>query len=111
MTRRALLTLTVMGLCLAGGLPALAHEGHEHKVMGTVTMIAADHVMLDDTNKKNVTVYLKPDTKVVHGKMAMKVTDIKKDMRIVVTAVTEKVKGKDRMFATSIEMGVSKTAK
>ncbi len=111
MTRRTLLMLTVMGLLIAGSGPAFAHEGHEHKVMGTVTMVAADHVMLDDTNKKSVMVYLKPDTKVVHGKMAMKVTDIKKDMRIVVTAVTEKVKGKDRLFATSIEMGASKPAK
>lgn len=111
MTRRALLTLTVIGLLLTGGLPAFAHEGHEHKVMGTVTMIAADHVMLDDTNKKSVTVYLKPDTKVVHGKMAMKVTDIKKDMRVVATIVTEKVKGKDRMFATSIELGTSLAGK
>lgn len=111
MTRRTLLTLTVMGLLLTGGMPAFAHEGHEHKVMGTVTMIAADHVMLDDTNKKSVTVYLKPDTKVVHGKMAMKVTDIKKGMRIVVETVTEKDKGKDRTVAKSIEMGASQPAK
>lgn len=111
MTRRVLLTLAAIGLFLTGGVPAFAHEGHDHKVMGTVTMVAADHVMLDDTNKKSVTVYLKPDTKVVHGKMAMKVTDIKKDMRIVVTVVTEKVKGKDRMFATSIEMGASPAGK
>ena len=30
----------------------LAHEGHEHKVMGTVTMAAADHVMLKDRTEK-----------------------------------------------------------
>lgn len=72
---------------------------------------AADHVMLADTNKKSVTVYLKPDTKIVHGKMAMKVTDIKKDMRIVVETVTEKVKGKEKLSATSIALGASTTAK
>lgn len=111
MTRRVLLTLTVMGLLFAGGLPAFAHEGHEHKVMGTVTMIAPDHVMLDDTNKKSVTIYLKSDTKVVHGKMAMKVTDIRKGMRVVVAAATENVKGKDRMVATLIELGEYETRK
>lgn len=111
MTRRALLTLTVMGLLFTGWVPAFAHEGHDHKVMGTVTMIAPDHVMLDDTNKKSVTVYLKPDTRVVHGKMAMKVTDIKKDMRVVIETVTEKEKGKDKLFAKSIEMGASSVGK
>ena len=111
MTRYALLTLAAVGLLLTGGLPAFAHEGHEHKVMGTVTMVAADHVMLEDINKKSVTVYLKPDTKVVHGKMAMKVTDIKKGMRIVITTVADGDKGKERTFAKSIELGASQSAK
>lgn len=111
MTGRAVLTVTVLGLVLAGGVPAFAHEGHEHKVMGTVTMVAADHVMFDDTDKKSVTVYLKPDTKVVHGRMAMKVTDIKTGMRIVVETVTEKDKGREKVFAKSIELGASQPAK
>ena len=35
---------------------ALAHEGHDHKIIGTVTMAAADHVMLKDKDGKEVTV-------------------------------------------------------
>jgi len=40
----------------------VAHEGHEHKVMGTVTMAAADHLMLKDKDGKDVTVKVTADT-------------------------------------------------
>ena len=57
MTRRML--VAVAGLAAAAlmspGLVA-AHPGHEHKVMGTVTMAAADHLMLKDKDGKDVTV-------------------------------------------------------
>jgi hypothetical protein len=32
----------------------LAHEGHDHTIMGTVTMTAADHVMLKDKDGKDI---------------------------------------------------------
>jgi hypothetical protein len=37
---------------LVGPLQTRAHEGHDHKVLGTVTMAAADHVMLKDKDSK-----------------------------------------------------------
>ena len=48
---------TVLALAVlapGSGARVLAHEGHEHKVMGTVTMAAADHVMLKDKDGKDV---------------------------------------------------------
>ncbi len=97
----ALVTAVSFGI----SAPAVAHTGHDHKVMGTVTMAAADHVMLKDTDGKNVTVYLKADTKVVREKTAMKVADIKTNMRVVITAATETDKGKEKMVAKTIELG------
>ncbi len=44
--------LALAVLALGSGARLLAHEGHEHKVMGTVTMAAADHVMLKDKDGK-----------------------------------------------------------
>jgi hypothetical protein len=82
--------------------PLLAHEGHDHKVMGTVTMAAADHVMLTDKDGKNVTVKVTKDT-TVKAKPAMKVDQIKPGTRVVITAVEEKDKS---MTAKSIEVGV-----
>jgi hypothetical protein len=84
----------------------LAHEGHEHKVMGTVTMAAADHVMLKDKDGKDVMVKVTKDTK-VKAKTAVKVEEIKVGTRVVVTAVEEKDKS---MTAKSIEVGAAPAA-
>ena len=93
--------LALAVLTLGSGMRVLAHEGHEHKVMGTVTMAAADHVMLKDKDGKDVMVKVNKDTK-VKAKPAMKVEEIKVGTRIVVTAVEEKDKS---MTAKSIEVG------
>ena len=98
--------LALAVLALGSGARLLAHEGHEHKVMGTVTMAAADHVMLKDKDGKDVMVKVTKDTK-VKSKPAVKVQDIKVGSRIVVTAVEEKDKS---MTAKSIEVGAAVAA-
>ena len=101
--KRILATALALAVLMVGSGPRLlAHEGHEHKVMGTVTMAAADHVMLKDKDGKDVMVKVTKDTK-VKAKPAVKVQDIKVGTRIVVTAVEEKDKS---MRAKSIEVGV-----
>ena len=103
MMKRILATaLAFAVLALGSGARLLAHEGHEHKVMGTVTMAAADHVMLKDKDGKDVMVKVTKDTK-IKAKPAVKVEDIKVGTRIVITAVEEKDKS---MTAKSIEVGV-----
>lgn len=112
MTQRlaaAFVALTV--LAVGSGVYVQAHEGHDHKVMGTVTMAGTDHVMLKDKAGKDVTVYLKADTKIVRAKTAMKAADIRTNMRIVITAVTVKEKGKEMLVAKSIELGAESAAK
>jgi uncharacterized Zn ribbon protein len=93
------ITALALGISLAlGGSSLLAHDGHEHKVLGTVTMAAPDHVMLKDRDGKNVTVLVTKDTKVKGAQVAVK--DIKPGTRVVVTAVTEK----DKTNAKEIEV-------
>ena len=98
--------LALAVLAFGSGGRVLAHEGHEHKVMGTVTMAAADHVMLKDKDGKDVMVKVTKDTK-VKAKPAVKVQDIKVGSRIVITAVEEKDKS---MTAKSIEVGAISAA-
>jgi hypothetical protein len=107
MTRRFSIALFALFMLVAGRTLALAHEGHSHKVLGTVTMAAPDHVMLKDKDGKDVTVHITKDTKVLRAKKAMKVDDIKTGMRVVVTAVMQK----ERMMATTIELGPAPAAK
>jgi hypothetical protein len=83
-----------------------AHEGHDHKIMGTITMATADHVMLKDKDGKDLTVQVTKDTK-VKSKPAMKVEEIKVGTRVVVTATMEKDKS---LKARIIEVGVAPAA-
>jgi hypothetical protein len=64
--------VVVLGVLAIGpAVRLVAHEGHDHKVMGTVTLAAADHVM-PDKDGKDVTVHVTKDTK-VKSKPAMQV--------------------------------------
>ena len=99
--RLALLLMTLAILAAVPDTAALAHPGHAHKILGTVTMAAADHLMLKDRGGKDVTVKVTKDTK-VRPKSTLKVEDIKAGTRVAVTATEEK----DRSFtATMIEVG------
>ena len=106
MTRRfAALLIALSVLALGSNTRLFAHEGHDHKVMGTVTMAMADHIMVKDTDGKDVTIQVTKNTK-VKAKPAMKVEDIKAGTRVVVTAEMEK----DKMIAKEIQVGADTKA-
>jgi hypothetical protein len=106
MIRRLIASLAgIAALGVVGVAPLVAHEGHDHKVLGTVTMAAADHVMLKDKDNKDVTVYLTRDTKVVRDKKALKIEDIKTGLRVVITATTVKENNVEKMMAKQVELG------
>jgi uncharacterized Zn ribbon protein len=106
MKRLAATLLTFAVLAIGSSATVLAHEGHEHKVMGTVTMAAADHVMLKDKDGKDVMVKVTKDTK-VKAKPMIKVEEIKAGTRVVITAVEEKDKS---ITAKAIEVGTAAAA-
>lgn len=104
MTKRSAGILILVGLvALIARATLSAHPAHEHKIMGTVTMAAADHVMVKDTNGKTLTVSLDKDTKFVRAKKAMKPADVKVGMRVVITAVTDE--NDNKSMAKVIELG------
>jgi hypothetical protein len=107
MTRLFATVLALAVLAPGSSTRLFAHEGHEHKVMGTVTLAAADHVILKDKDGKDVMVKVTKDTK-VKAKPAVKVADIKVGSRVDIIAV----EGKDKsMTAKSIEVGAAAATK
>jgi len=107
MIRRISVALVgLFAVMLASSAVISAHEGHAHKILGTVTMAATDHVMLKDTSGKDVMIKVTKDTK-VKSKPPMKVEDIKPGTRVVVTAMQEK----DTFEAETIEVGATAAAK
>jgi hypothetical protein len=109
MTRR--LMLATCAAFAFTWVPLTAHEGHDHKVLGTVTMAAADHVMLKDKAGKEVIVHITDATKVTRDKKPVAVDEIKAGTRVVVTAVAEKVNNAQRLRAKLIELGKAPIAK
>ena len=82
------LTIVIL-LFVAATIPAqlLAHEGHEHKVMGTVTAVDASHVEIATTDGEKSTILLTKETKYLRGKTSVAAADIEVGGRIVVTVV------------------------
>jgi hypothetical protein len=78
----------LVALCFAPGVRA--HEGHDHKVLGTVTMAAADRVTIKTRDAKEVTVLVTTATRVLRDKQPIKAEEIPVGTRVVVAAVMDK---------------------
>lgn len=74
-------------LCLATLLAcasvALAHEGHLHKVMGTVVAADAKKIDVKGTDGKTLSLVIDASTKVARGTTVVKAADLKAGERVV----------------------------
>ena len=104
--KRAVIALT-FAAALAS-TPARAHEGHAHKVMGTVCAVQPARLDVKTTDGKPATLELTDKTKVVRGSAALEASDIRPGHRVVVTATETKGKdGKTSMVASRVHVGVA----
>lgn len=88
-----------------------AHEGHDHKVMGTVTAIHENHLEVKDTKGKILMHVLGATTKIRRDKMKVTAADIKVGDRVVVTTRQTKDKaGKAVLTVVDVQIGVAATA-
>ena len=82
-----------------------AHEGHAHKVMGTVEAKHENHLVVKATSGTSTTLTLNEKTKILRGKTKVGADDIKPGERVVVTATQTKGKdGKTTMVASQIRL-------
>lgn len=85
---------------------ARAHEGHVHRVMGTITSVHDNSVEVKTTAGKASVITVTDKTKVIQGKTSVKRSVIKPGHRVVVTAVESKDrKGKVVLLARQITLG------
>ena len=95
---------TVLLLMLATALlvPAvpLAHPGHDHKLMGTITSIEKNKVVVKTTEGKDMTFEITPLTTFKRGKQKGTATDLKAGLRVVVNIGNgvEPLKAKDVQY-------------
>jgi hypothetical protein len=99
------LTAIVIVMMLAA-VQALAHPGHEHKVMGTVSAVRNNALDIKGTDGKSSTIRLTEKTKIVRDKTVQKAADIKVGSRVVVTTAQEKdATGRQILIAEEVRIG------
>ena len=104
MHRRAF--VLALALVAATFTPAFAHEGHDHKITGTLTEVTADKVVVKAAKDGAVaTVTLSGTTKITRGKSVLKAADLKVGDRVVVNVGS----GKAPLTAKAIAVGVAAT--
>ena len=74
--------LAIVGLIVALVAPAMAHEGHVHKVLGTVASVQANHVEVKSTDGKVVAIVLDAKTAITRGKDKLDATALKVGERV-----------------------------
>jgi hypothetical protein len=74
------------GLALAslGVSMVEAHEGHEHKVMGTIELMAKERLEVKDTTGKTVSLVLNEETVYLRGEKPTTPSDLEVGERVVV---------------------------
>lgn len=98
-----LFTLTI--LCAS---PAFPHgeekHGENHPVMGTVTAVDTEHLVLKGRDGKTVSIKLTKDTKYLVGEVAAPASDVKVGDRAVVDVAGKE----DNLTATQVRLGSHK---
>lgn len=99
-----LAVLTVFASFASAGL--FAHEGHLHRVMGTVAAIDSAHVEIETKSGKKESFLLTKETRYVRGKRPGTATDVKVGERAVVSVIEKD----GRNMATEVLLGDAKAS-
>lgn len=99
----AVLALTL----LVPALP-MAHPGHDHKLMGTISSIDKNKIVMKTTEGKDATFEITPTTTFKSGGKKGAQADLKAAMRVVVLLVNEKepLKAKEVQYSAAATTSV-----
>ena len=100
--------ISLMMLAFAVTTPSvtLAHEGHAHKVMGTVSSVDGKNLMVKTTGGKTVMVMLDAKTKITQGKTKLEAKALKVGDRVVASGPEEK----GMISAETVKLGAAPAA-
>ena len=79
-------TLLLLSLTLVCGTPAFAHGGKTH-VMGTLSALDGEHIVVEDREGKTVFIRLNKDTNYKNGDAPAAAADLKVGYRVVVDVI------------------------
>ena len=95
--------LVVLAVALLAPAVALAHPGHDHKLMGTITSIDKNKVVVKTTEGKDMTFEITPLTTFKRGKEKGAASDLKAGLRVVVNVGdgVEPLRAKDVQYTAT----------
>ena len=95
------LRFLVLALALLVPGVSVAHPGHDHKLMGTISSIDKNKVVVKTTEGKDMTFEITPLTTFKRGKQKGAQADLKNGMRVVVNIGdgVEPLKAKDVQYS------------
>jgi hypothetical protein len=100
---RTWIAATLVALMLVLPSTLLAHAGHMHKALGTVTSVQSPHVEIKTTDGKTMTVMLDKETAITRGKAKLDASALKAGDRLSVDYMEEK----GMMMAHAIKLGTA----
>lgn len=74
----------VLAISLLVPAVSMAHPGHDHKLMGTISSIDKNKIVMKTTEGKDMTFEVTPTTAFKRGKAKGAAADLKAGMRVVV---------------------------
>lgn len=102
MTRRTALLSAIK--VLAGAGVAWAHDGHVHKIMGTVTARDAKHIEVKTPSGENLSIAITPKTTATRDKRKVPLSEVQVGRRVVVAIGN----GEDPLMAGEIQVGATR---
>lgn len=106
MNRRVFVTALV--LAVLPGASALAHEGHDHKLLGTITEVTADRLVVRAAKDGALSsIAIVATTKITRGRTKLGTSDLKAGDRVVVNIGS----GKAPLTAKAIQVGPPATTR
>jgi hypothetical protein len=92
----------VLAISLLVPAVSMAHPGHDHKLMGTISSIDKNKVVMKTTEGKDMTFEVTPITTFKHGKNKGAQSELKAGMRVVVNVGdgVEPLKAKEVQYST-----------
>ena len=105
MTRRFALSAALV--LMLGTAATLAHDGHKHKIMGTVTALEAAKIDIKTPAGETLSIVVNDKTAIVRGKRKVALADIQVGHRVVVDVG----EGETPLTAKGIQVGSAPSAK
>jgi hypothetical protein len=108
MTNLKLLPILVIAFALTPAAHVLAHPGHEHTIMGTVSAVHQNHLEVKATDGRLSLFTMNEKTRVLRGNAKAGADTIKVGERVVVMAIETKDKdGKSLMVASEVRLAAA----